>query len=58
MRVDLIQDCNKTFQGSIAITCDRWLGKTLGVVSDGKFRTDRVPQAPQRPRRARRAWRA
>ena len=51
LRIDLIQDCNKTFQGAIALTCDRWLGKTLGVISDGKFRDRRLPQAPH-PRRA------
>ena len=46
LRIDLIQDCNKTFQGAIALTCDRWLGKTLGVISDGKFRTDGCPKLP------------
>ena len=46
LQVDLIQDCNKTFQGAIALTCDRWLGKTLGVISDGKFKTTGCPKLP------------
>jgi hypothetical protein len=46
LRIDLIQDCNKAFHGAIALTCDRWLGKTLGVISDGKFRTDGCPELP------------
>ena len=57
MQVDLIKDC-KQFQGSMALTCYRWLGKTLGVVSDGKFApTSAAPSSPRRPRGAR-AWRA
>ena len=58
LRIDLIQDCNKTFQGAIALTCDRWLGKTLGVISDGKFRDRRAAPSSPPPPRARRAWRA
>jgi hypothetical protein len=46
LRVDLIQDCNKIYRGAIALTCDRWLGKTLGVISDGKFRTVGCPKLP------------
>lgn len=46
MQVELIQECNKVFKGSLAIACDRWLGKTLGVVSDGKFRTTGCPKLP------------
>jgi len=46
MSVDLIQGCNKDFQGAMAITCDRWLGKTLGVVTNGKFRTTGCPKLP------------
>ena len=30
----------------MALTCYRWLGKTLGVVSDGKFRTTGCPELP------------
>lgn len=44
MSVDLIKACNTTFRGSLAIACDRWLGKTLGVVSDGEFRTTGCPK--------------
>ena len=54
MKVDLIKDC-KQFDGSMALTCYRWLGKTLGVVSDGKLARVRLPQAPEGARRARRA---
>jgi hypothetical protein len=46
MSVDLIQGCNKDFHGALAITCDRWLGKTLGVVTNGKFRTTGCPKLP------------
>jgi hypothetical protein len=46
MSVELIQQCNKIFRGSLAIACDRWLGKTLGVVSDGEFRTTGCPKLP------------
>ena len=38
----------------MALTCYRWLGKTLGVVSDGKFR-DRRAAPSSRPPRARKA---
>lgn len=44
MSVDLIKACNTTFRGALAIACDRWLGKTLGVVSDGEFRTTGCPK--------------
>ena len=46
MSVELIQKCNEIFRGSLAIACDRWLGKTLGVVSDGEFRTTGCPKLP------------
>jgi hypothetical protein len=37
LQLELIQDCAQ-FKGAMAGTCYRWLGKTLGVLSDGKFR--------------------
>jgi len=46
LSVELIQACNTTFEGSMALTCNRWLGKTLGVVSDGKFLTTGCPKLP------------
>jgi hypothetical protein len=46
MSVDLIKACNTTFEGSLALACDRWLGKVLGVVTDGKFRTTGCPELP------------
>jgi hypothetical protein len=46
MSVDLIKACNTTFRGELALTCDRWLGKVLGVTSDGKFRTTGCPELP------------
>jgi hypothetical protein len=46
LQVDLIKACNTTFKGALALTCDRWLGKTLGVISDGKFRTVGCPKLP------------
>ena len=46
MSVELIQKCNEIFRGSLAIACDRWLGKTLGVVSNGEFRTTGCPKLP------------
>jgi hypothetical protein len=46
LQVDVIQDCNKTFRGSLALMCDRWLGKTLGVISNGEFRTTGCPKLP------------
>ena len=58
LQVDLIKDCNTTFRGALALMCDRWLGKTLGVISDGKFRDDRLPQAPHPGRAHARARRA
>jgi hypothetical protein len=45
LQVQLLQDC-KQFAGAMALTCYRWLGKTLGVVSDGKIRTSGCPQLP------------
>jgi hypothetical protein len=45
MKVDLIKDC-KIFNGSMALTCYRWLGKTLGVVSDGKLAEYGCPKLP------------
>ena len=46
LSVEVIQDCNKYYQGPLALTCDRWLGKTLGVVSNGAFRTTGCPKLP------------
>jgi hypothetical protein len=46
MKVDLIKDCNQ-FDGSMALTCYRWLGKTLGVVSDGKLAEFGCPKLPK-----------
>jgi hypothetical protein len=52
MKVDLIKDC-KQFEGSMAETCYRWLGKTLGVVSDGKLLEFGCPELPKgAPRKA------
>jgi len=52
MKVDLIKDC-KQFEGSMAATCYRWLGKTLGVVTDGKLLESGCPKLPEgTPRRA------
>ena len=52
MKVDLIKDC-KQFKGSMALTCYRWLGKTLGVVSDGKLAEYGCPKLPTgAPRKA------
>jgi len=46
LSVEVIQACNQQFHGAMAITCDRWLGKTLGVVTNGKFRTTGCPKLP------------
>jgi hypothetical protein len=51
MKVDLIKDCRQ-FRGSMALTCYRWLGKTLGVVSDGKLAQYGCPKLPKAGRRA------
>jgi len=52
LRLQLIQDCGQ-FKGTMATTCYRWLGKVLGVISDGAFRTDGCPQlSPAAARRA------
>ena len=52
MKVDLIKDC-KQFEGSMEATCYRWLGKTLGVVSDGKLLEYGCPELPKgAPRKA------
>jgi len=50
MKVDLIKDC-KQFSGSMALTCYRWLGKTLGVVSDGKLAEYGCPELPTKAAR-------
>jgi hypothetical protein len=53
LSVELIQQCDEIFDGSLATACNRWLGKTLGVVSDGKFRTTGCPKlSSARSRRA------
>jgi hypothetical protein len=46
LSVDLIKNCHQDFRGAMALTCDRWLGKTLGVVTNGKFRTTGCPKLP------------
>jgi len=46
LSVELIQDCNTAFRGAMAITCDRWRGKTLGVVSNGRFGKTGCPKLP------------
>jgi hypothetical protein len=52
LQLELIQDCSQ-FRGTMSETCYRWLGKTLGVLSDGKFRTTGCPQlSPAAARRA------
>ena len=52
LQLELIQDCGQ-FRGTMSETCYRWLGKTLGVLSDGKFRTTGCPQlSPAAARRA------
>lgn len=43
LQVELIKECGD-FTGTMALTCYRWLGKTLGVLSDGEFRTTGCPQ--------------
>ncbi|HET6549365.1 MAG TPA: hypothetical protein VFG79_12950, partial [Solirubrobacter sp.] len=50
LQVDLIQDCRQ-FPGSLALACYRWLGKTLGVVSDGKIAKTGCPELPSRAAR-------
>jgi hypothetical protein len=46
MKVDVIKGC-KQFDGSLALACYRWLGKTLGVVSDGKLLEYGCPKLPK-----------
>lgn len=46
MKVDLLKDCRQ-FPGALALTCYRWLGKTLGVVSDGKLLDYGCPELPK-----------
>jgi hypothetical protein len=48
--VDLIRRC-ESFGGAVRTACDRWLGKTLAVLTDGKFASAGCPQLP--PQRAR-----
>jgi len=38
----LIGDCEH-FRGAVQLGCDRWLGKALGVLTDGKFRDTGCP---------------
>ena len=45
LTVELIKEC-KQFKGAMSLTCYRWLGKTLGVVSDGNVRHHGLPRAP------------
>jgi hypothetical protein len=52
MKVDLIKDC-KQFERKLALVCYRWLGKTLGVVTDGKLLEFGCPELPKgAPRKA------
>jgi hypothetical protein len=52
LQVELIGDCDQ-FKGEMSRTCYRWLGKTLGVLSDGEFRTTGCPKlSPASARRA------
>ena len=52
LQVELIKDC-RIFGGQMSLTCYRWLGKTLGVLSDGKFATTGCPElSPAAARRA------
>ena len=49
LQLELIKDCSQ-FRGTMSLTCYRWLGKTLGVLSDGKFRHHGLPRALSRRR--------
>jgi hypothetical protein len=52
LQLDLIKDC-RIFAGQLSLTCYRWLGKTLGVLSDGAFATKACPKlSPAAARRA------
>jgi hypothetical protein len=52
LQVELIKDC-RIFGGQMSLTCYRWLGKTLGVLSDGGFATKGCPElSPAAARRA------
>jgi hypothetical protein len=52
LQLRLIKDCSQ-FEGSMALTCYRWLGKVLGVLSDGAIRTEACPKlSPVAARRA------
>jgi hypothetical protein len=51
-QVLLIKECG-AFKASIALACYRWLGKTLGVISDGKLAEFGCPElSPAAARRA------
>jgi hypothetical protein len=50
----LIGDCEH-FAGAVSLACDRWLGKAIGVITDGKFATTGCPLLATGP--ARRACR-
>jgi len=51
LQIDLIKDC-KQFGGAMSLTCYRWLGKTLGVVSNGAIREAGCTELPRAARRA------
>ena len=38
----LIGDCEH-FEGAVSLACDRWLGKAIGVITDGKFAASGCP---------------
>ena len=51
LQVDLLNDC-KLFDGAMSLTCYRWLGKVLGVVSNGEIRETGCAELPRAARRA------
>ena len=51
LQVDLLNDC-KLFDGAMSLTCYRWLGKVLGVVSNGEIRESGCAELPRAARRA------
>ncbi len=51
LQVDLLNDC-KLFEDAMSLTCYRWLGKVLGVVSNGEIRESGCAELPRAARRA------
>jgi hypothetical protein len=51
LQVDLIKDCEQ-FGGTMSLTCYRWLGKVLGVVSNGEIRETGCAELARAARRA------